>query len=343
MAFSNEPVQFKFKWINEQGQETGFLRKRGEFKNDTLHLDTTELPTAALLDVVIRDNRMGITVLTKEGGSQGFGISVSGGVSARNLKKWIDVSRSSHWAKSHKEALEKKGEGHHYREETCPECHATLILSRMPHTPQLYCHFCDALMTVGDPKAVPVGERALKLCDSCGMFSKPRKFTIFYFYFLLVVYGWRQQITWRCPACMRGDAWKMLFGNLMFILGVPVAITQLIRSYGGDIAGGPFKGLDSANLKARKGDFTGAIGKYRNILGQIRRSAGIKYNIGLGLLKEQPKLAAESFESALQDCANYQPAFRALLQCYQTLGEKQKLQALKHTWDVSDEAGEKVA
>jgi hypothetical protein len=343
MAFGNEPVQFKFKWLNEQGQETGFLRKRGEFKNDTLYLDKVKLPAAALVQVVYRDARMGLTVLNQSGAPQGLAISVSGGISTRDLKKRIDIARSASWARLHREALEKKGEGHVYREETCPECHATLILSRMPHTPQLYCQFCNTLMTVDDPKAVPAGERPLRLCDSCGMFSRPRKFTVFYFYFLLVVYGWRQQITWRCPACMRGDAWKMLFGNLLFVLGVPVAIAQLIRSYGGDIAGGPFSGLDTANIKARKGDFAGAIAKYRAILANVRHSAGIKYNIGLGLLKEQPQLAAESFEGALQDCANYQPAFQALLRCYQTLGEQRKLQALKQMWDVGEERQQEAA
>jgi len=30
---------------------------------------------------------------------------------------------------------------------------------------------------------------------------------------------------------MRGEAWKMFFGNLIFLLGVPVARIQLFRSY----------------------------------------------------------------------------------------------------------------
>lgn len=343
MANGDEAVRFKFKWLNDQGQETGFLRRRGEFRNGTLCLDKAELPAGAIVQVAFRDNRMGITFLNPEGAPQGFAISVSGGISAKALKKRIDIARSTTWAQAHREALVKKGEGHLYREQICPECRATLILSRMPATPQLYCEFCDTLTTVDDPQAAPAGERALKLCDSCGMFSRPRKFTVFYFYFLLVVYGWRQQITWRCPACMRGDAWKMFFLNLPFVLGVPVAIAQLIRSYGGDIGAGPFAGLDSANLKARKGDFAEATAKYRAILSQIRHSAGVKYNIGLTLLKDHPQLAAESLEGALRDCANYQPAFQSLVRCYQSLGEQQKLQALQRMWDADGQQRQEAA
>jgi len=337
MPHATETLKFKFKWLNPQGQETGFLRKHGELRGDVLVLDKAELPVAGLAEVAVRDNRLGVTVLNQEGKPEGCGITVSGGATARTLKMHIDVARSSHWAQMHKATLEKQGEGHLYRDETCPRCQATLILSRLEKSPQLYCHFCDTLMSIGDPRAVPAGEGDLKLCDACGMFSKPRKFTIFYFYFLLVVYGWRQQITWRCPACMRGDAWKMLFGNLVFVLGVPVAIGQLIRAYSGDVIGGPFKGLDGANLKARKGDYAGAIAKYRSILEQVHHSAGIKYNIGMGLLKEQPNLAVESFEGALKDCSNYAPAYRALSHCYQTMGQQAKLVALKKAWDAADE------
>ncbi len=34
---------FKFKWIDGEGNETGFLKKRGEFNGETLKLDDVEV------------------------------------------------------------------------------------------------------------------------------------------------------------------------------------------------------------------------------------------------------------------------------------------------------------
>jgi hypothetical protein len=156
----------------------------------------------------------------------------------------------------------------------------------MPPSPQVYCPFCHTLGTM-DALAGPIkAEAQYRLCDQCGMYSKPRKFTIFYFYFLLVLYGFYQKETWRCPACMRPEAWKMLFGNLLFVIGVPVALVQLFRSYGGTDIGRLFAGLDSANLKARQGNLAGAIEAYRRILTEHPVAAGIKYNIGLAALSK---------------------------------------------------------
>ncbi len=213
----------------------------------------------------------------------------------------------------------------------------------MPRSPQLYCHFCDLLLTLNDAEA-PAGERDCKLCDECGMFSKPRKFTIGYFYFLFFVYGWSQRITWRCPACMRGEAWKMFFGNLLFLLLVPVAIAQLIRSYGGSVAG-PFAGLDKANLKARKGDLLGALRIYSQISQRVTYSAGVKFNVARAMLQqEKTPQAAETFRLALGDCGNYVPAYHGLVHCYEELGQHENLAELKQIWQTKDEEddGEKV-
>ena len=126
----------------------------------------------------------------------------------------------------------------------------------------------------------------------------------------------------------------MFFGNLIFVIGVPVAIVQLIRSYGGSIGSGPFKELDSANLKARKGNVLGALEGYRSILQRLPYSAGIKYNLGLSLLQQDDKQrAAESFRVALEDCSNYVPAYQLLAHCYEQLGETEKLEELRLMWD----------
>ena len=336
-------LSFKFQWIDDNGNATGFLRKRGSFDGETLVLDDVEIPAGIMTQVETRDNRLIFAALTESGEPAVMAINLSRRA-ADELKTAIDISRSDVWADFHKQRLEENGRLAAYRDEECPSCGATLLLTDMPQTPQLFCHFCDTLTTIDPAVDPPAGERSLRICDECSMFSQPRKFTIFYFYFLLVIYGFSQRSTWRCPVCMRGDAWKMLFGNLIFVLGVPVAIVQLLRSYGGSVVGGSFKGLDTANLKARKGDLLGALDGYRTILHRVPHSAGVKFNLGRALLEQnETSRAAETFRLTLDDCSNYAPAYQLLVLCYEQLGETEKLEVLRQMWDDEDDDDEEAS
>ena len=196
-------TNFKFKWIDAAGDEEGFLRKKGSFDGQTLKLDDAELPAEAIISLETHGNRLTLSIHTGESEPTVCAFAVSG-VASKRLKGIIDVARSASWAKLEREELEQKGEGHLYREATCQHCTAVITLSRMEDTPQLYCSFCDTLTTVKNPSSAPLGGKSLRICDECGMFSKPAKFTIFYFYFLLVIYGFRQSTNWSCPGCMRG-------------------------------------------------------------------------------------------------------------------------------------------
>ncbi|NQU21970.1 MAG: tetratricopeptide repeat protein [Candidatus Nealsonbacteria bacterium] len=331
-----EPFAFRFRWVSDEGQETGFLGKRGSFDGQTIVLDDTSIPVAAVAELAIRKNIVTILVVTDEAEPSSILVSTS---SAKRLKLAVDVARSSIWAEAHKDQLQKQRRSHVYRDQACPCCGATIILSDMPRTPQLYCQFCQSLVTLNQAEA-PAGEAALKLCDECGMFSSPRQFTIAYFYFLVVVYGWSDRKVWCCPACMRGHAWKMLFGNVLFVLLVPLAVAQLLRSYGGSMAG-PFAGLDTANLKARKGDLRGALRIYQKITDRVPYCAGVKYNVGLALLQQdRTEQAAETFRLSLDDCSNYAPAAETLMYCYEQLGQSEQLDELKLIWGVEDEQEE---
>ncbi len=341
MTDSAIPVfSFKFHWLNEQGVATTMFAKKASFDGKMLVLDETTIPVAAILQSVVRDNRLVLVIFTgvEENPVTHLLLQPSSIKVTNDLKARLDIARSDVWAKQHQEELEKKGLGHTYRGEECPVCTATLILTDMPKSPQLYCHFCDSLSTI-DPLNDPIkNEKDFKICEECGMYSKPQKFTIFYFYFLLVVYGWWSKATWRCPACMRGEAWKMLFGNLIFVLGVPTAIIQLIRAYGSDAVSGTFKGLNSGNLKARKGDVVGALKNYRAILDRVPYSAGVKYNLGSALLRQgDQQRAADTFELALEDCSNYAPAYQQLKVLYPQLGETVRLKELDKMWSSGAE------
>lgn len=342
MITSEEPLTFKFHWMDEQGQPAGFLRKKGAFDGTTLQLAEHEIPALALLDVTARDERMVVSVPLEDGQVHGLGLVLTSKKIAERLKTALDIARSGTWAEQHREELAKEGRGHAYRHEICPQCSATVILSDMPETPQIFCPYCQALSFAGESER-NVRAADYRICDECGMFSKPRRFTIFYFYFLLVVYGWQTRTTWRCPACMRPDAWKMLAGNLPFVLGVPVAATQLVRAYGGGAGGGPFAGLDAGNRAARAGNFSLAIAKYREILERQGHAAGVKYNLGLALLNQKDmRRATEAFEISLADCANYVPAYYQLRGLYTELGEEAKLARLTAMWGEAEDAGELI-
>lgn len=330
---SESPLEFRFHWLNDQGQPQGFRRKKGRFDGELLVLDDVEIPAAAILHVEVRENRMAMAVMTADGKQATVLLMPASRRDTERIKSALDIARSDVWAQMHREELEKKGRGHAVRTSVCPHCDATLILTDMPVTPQIYCRFCHSLSTVSpDLEPVP-GERTLRICDECGMFSKPRRFTIFYFYFLLVVYGFHYRFTWRCPPCMRGDAWKMLFGNLIFLLGVPVALVQLFRSYGGTDFVGPFKGLDTGNIRARKGDFAGALDQYRAIQERVPHSAGIKYNLGFALRQQGDReRAAGAFQAALDECSNYAPAYAHLRELYADLGATEQLKQLRRIW-----------
>lgn len=332
-----EPYRFKFRFIGDNGHPEGLFRTKGELEGDVLRLGTDEVPVVAIVATETRDDRL-ILLLASQGPDPiPIAISASSGV-VEHLKGEIDVVRSRLWADGSRASLREKGREHAYREQDCASCGATLILTDMPVTPQVYCHFCKAFTTEQDGgHQEPAVETTHRLCDECGLFSAPRRFTIFYFYFLLVVYGFSSRTTWRCPACMRGEAWKMFFGNLLFVLGVPVAIVQLLRAYGSSRVG-RYQGLDQANVHARAGRAREALGLYEQIAERIGPCAGVKYNAGMALVQARKHAeAVVMLEASLADCSNYGPSYGALVKCYARTGQEDRLLALQRVWGDGDE------
>lgn len=326
--------RFKFKFLNEQGQEIGFFSTKGSFDGETLTLGDQQIPASAIYELDHRGNRVVLVEAEDENNPTSIVFAVNSG-SVPELTQALGVARSAAAAARRQQQLNEQGQGHTWFEVICPHCGATNDLTGFRESPQISCQFCHSVATVEESKSE---EKQYRLCDECGRYSKPRQFTIFYFYFLLVVYGWTSRSTWRCPGCMRKEAWKMLFGNLIFVLGVPVAIVQLIRAYGGTDLASMYKGLDDANLKARKGKMEAAIAAYRKILERHPNSAGVKYNIGLAFAEQTNwEAAARTLEAALDDCGNYQPAANLLAHCYTELGETEKLADLLAEWGADEQ------
>ena len=330
---SQTPLHFKFHYLNQEGQQTGIIRKKGSFDGETLQIDDAVIPAAGIIEIMPFENRLFFTVFAEEGAT-GFGIILPGAKLASKLKLAIDQVRSQGWAAAHRERLARAGESDRYRVEACPVCEASVVLSHMPRTPQVYCPFCQSLSYLQNDE-VPQGKVSrFRTCGDCGYFSYPRKFTIFYFYFLVFLYGWRTRVVHRCANCMKGDAWKMLALNAPFVLGTPVALTQLARTYSSDLRNAPYNGLDSANKAAVSGHLTRALKKYRDILDRVGAAAGIKHNLGLALLASgDERRAQEFFRLALDDCANYVPSYEKLKTLLEESGNAEELEELRRQWE----------
>ncbi len=77
-------TEFKFKWIDADGDEEGFLRKKGSFDGDILKLDDTEIPAEAIIDLEIRANRVILSIHTGETEPTVCAFAVSGMAAKRH-------------------------------------------------------------------------------------------------------------------------------------------------------------------------------------------------------------------------------------------------------------------
>ncbi len=332
--------KFKFQFGNAQGQATSIFSKKGSFDGEQLTLDQR---TYAVSDIAAIERRQKLVVMAVAADNQLHTLILVFGSQklSQEFKERLDVARSGFWARQHRADLEKRGQVQDYRDAACPNCQATIILSHMPASPQLYCPFCETLMTLNDNGQSPANERVFRLCDDCGLFSQPQKYTIMYIWFIVVAYGWSMREKWCCRTCIRKEAWKMFWGNLLFVLGLPFAVIQLFRAYSGDWLGGSFRGLDTGNARIIKGDAAAALPYYRAILERVPYAAGVKYNLAKGLLhQDEPGHAAKMLEAALHDCTNYAPAATLLRHLYQELGEQQKLKELDAIWSIAEQQTE---
>lgn len=323
-------INFKFYWANENDRPACFLPKRGNLSNDQFVLDDTTIPLSTITQIDAQDKHLVLTTFEDNNLPNSVSIYTS---KANKLKFELGIRCSETWTNNHKKRLEEKGQGHLFRQEKCPVCTATIDLTYKEPTPQMSCEICNTISESPASNSTSKTETGYQLCNECGRYSKPQKFSIFYFVFLIVDISLEYRTTWRCLSCMRGEAWNMLAVNLIFILGVPVSLFQLLRSYGVTDINPLYKNLDKGNHRARRQKFNEAIAIYQKILLEHPISAGIKYNIGLVMSQQnRTEEAARMFECALTDCANYRPAALALADCYQTMNENDKLAALHEKW-----------
>ncbi len=326
------PIEFWFREIDSKGVEVGLDRFRGFHDGNRLVLGIVEIPDTAIQDTICQGEHLKLTWLDPESGDQQRAtIRVYKNVG--QVKAAIDFGLSRRRFDKTLEFAAEKHVGHHCRQSECPHCQAKILtMETGEYAPQVYCEYCDSLFTTIQLEGISTDdlnrfEKNYRICDTCKMYSRPRQFSVAYFYFLIFHAGVHHKIKQCCPACMRRDAWLMLFGNLPFLLGIPFAITQLIRVYGDSIRKGPFRGLDEANALLRRGQVERALDKYAVIIERHPVNAGVLYNIALGLIAQKREASArETLEMALENCTNYPPVAAQLKALQTELVEPSNLQ-----------------
>ena len=143
---TSSAIRFKYKELNDQGGEVGFLSKKGAFDGETLKLDVHVIPVEAIVSAHCRFNRIMLQLLQEDGEVQPAIIAITGG-DRRQLLAGINAASSARWAEMIRADLEQKGKGDRFYAETCPYCRATIDLTDVPESPQTYCRFCESIIT----------------------------------------------------------------------------------------------------------------------------------------------------------------------------------------------------
>lgn len=318
-------LQFRFRWKDRPAQfdSPSKMRESGHVNGQELALSHARFLRSQIVDANRFEDLLSLTIEDEEHGFFNIVIQVHDN-KATELFRYLNIQLSKQKAKKKIEALAEEPGEILVREILCPHCQATLVLEGSV-SPQFYCQYCETITTEIDLDDTKISEQEYRLCERCQMYSRPRKFTVFFFYFLVYFGGIHHKSIQCCPACFRKTAWMMLVGNLPFILGIPVAIVQLHRCYYGAIRKGPFRGLHEANAHLRKGQTDRALNAYEEILERHPLSAGVKYNVAVGLSEQgDTEHAVQMLELALDDCSNYLPAQERLVEIYLASGDDRR-------------------
>lgn len=312
---TSEIAVFTFRYV-KNGVEA-FGKRQGAIGN-ALTLDDTEIPWDQLLSTTARGQRLALAIgvgarpgkRLREYMQDGqVAVIQPASLSAAQLKKAIDRRVSVREAALRREELIAQGQGHLVRSVECPICKATVDLSGLEATRYTYCRFCESVFS-REPMYVTDG-RAYRTCDECSMFDRIRPYPEFYFYFLLIVYGFRYRQVYLCDSCAHGLFVRMLAANFLFVVGIPVSIFVKMRSLQGREP--KFESLAEGNAFAKAGRYQDAIPIYKRLLRNHPDHPGILANQALAQLKGgDEKAAVSTLGRAVAACNSYLPALQLL-------------------------------
>ena len=318
MAQHPSELKFRFQYVNQSGKVVGWRSVRGSLTEESIQLKGEILNYQAILHSTCRDRRLILTVNPQKVSSAEIAKHLISGkvlaleitrAKAIDLEVYINRISSRYLAETHREELEREGKGREFHSVSCPHCKATVDLSLLNKTPYVYCRFCETifqerrdLITVG---------RTYRLCDECGWFDRVQGYTEFYFYFLLVVYGFSWKRRHLCDNCVNQVFWKVLLTNLIFVLGIFPAFWMKIKSLMGRTK--ELKNLAKANALGKQGKCDQADTIYAELHEHYPKHPGLLLSQSLSYLKGQDAQKTwRLLEDSLQSCSNYAPAVRVM-------------------------------
>lgn len=311
-------LKFRFQYVNKSGRPTGWWSANGSLTEEAIQLKKHSLGYQAILHSTCRDQRLILTVDPRQVNNEELAEHLIDGnglvlqvtkAQARDLELFIDRISSRHLAEAHRQALEREYKGHEFRSVVCPHCESTIDLSLLNKTSFVYCRFCETIFQEhGDLKTLGTTYR---LCDDCGWFDRVQGYTEFYFYFLLIVYGFSWKRRYLCDNCVKGVFWKVLLINLIFVLGIFPALWMKIKSLRGRDK--DLKKLAQANAIGKQGKYEKSDSIFAELRERYPRHPGLLYNESLSHLKGKDGTGTwKRLEEALQGCSNYAPTVRLM-------------------------------
>ena len=312
---SNSELSFKFNYV-KNGHAQGFWAKQGKATEEAILLEDERLIYEDLADSTTRDNRLILAMSSQACLSKKMAKNLSDnsilvldihGIETLTLERWRDRISSKKMVELKRKELIAKGEESLFHSATCPHCGATIDLSGLNRSSYIYCRYCETVFK--EIKGIVTKGEDYHPCDECQMFDRVQGYTEFYFYFLLVVYGYYSKRRFLCVTCADKLFWKMLLINFIFVIGIIPSIMVKIQSLRGrDPA---LKNLGKANAFAKQGNYQKASIYYKQCYKTYPDHPGLLMNEGIGhLLGGDDKGAVFIFQRSLQSCANYYPTIQ---------------------------------
>ncbi len=317
MKTSNSELIFKFKYV-KNGYAQGFFAKKGKATETEILLGDERLIYQDITDSSTRDNRLVLAISSSASLSQNILKNLVDNsilvleiyqTNTLILERWIDRISSKQIVEQKQQELIKNGQGNLFYSVTCPHCEATIDLSGLNRSSYIYCRFCETVFK--EMSGIVTQGEHYHFCDECNMFDRVQGYTEFYFYFLLIIYGYYSKRRFLCVTCADKLFWKMIVINFIFILGIIPSIWLKIKSMlGHDSA---LKNLGKANFLAKKGNYQKASMYYKQCHQKYPEHPGLLMNEGIGHLLGQDNSGALSiFHRSLKSCSNYYPVIQLL-------------------------------
>ncbi|MFO0952653.1 MAG: hypothetical protein U0835_16205 [Isosphaeraceae bacterium] len=338
-------LEFRFKFLDDWGNEDGFLAARGELNGRTLVLGPDEddrVPLGDVARVVLRGNRLGLTVMTGGGRAEALELVVKSGPrggqdEALRLKNGIDRVVSARRAAWRLGALRMEDNARVFRTADCGHCGASVDLTGFAETPTVYCPYCDALSTSASAEGQACcheADRHYRRCDGCGYFGRPQAFTEAFPVFLSTRGFWRTRRRDLCRDCLASEGWDALCRTLPTVYGAATAAFRLIagRLRAPGCSHG-YEGMDIANTQAHAGRPEAADpGAGAPVAVAAARGGDVADRPGRRRAAGDWSACLDAVNAAWADCSNYTPALTLAVKSLKALARHAEAEALTARW-----------